>query len=374
MSRFLLSIAILFLVSSCMTGDFFNQDDNPEEKIIDHTVIEDNNLNIALLAPIGKQKEYVGMSLLQSAQLAIEDAKNPNINLIPMDSDLITANPEFLVNQMLDKKVKVVLGPLYGSDTEKLVPLLREKDITILSFSNDSSIQGDSLLTLGVSPRNQSNILASYAIGKGIKHFYLLLPSNKYGKLVENAIEEVIADKDGTSYTVSWYTPANDEQIIDDLVRKIKRNNYYNNKDTAIFMPQAGSSLDKLDKALTKTELNVTLIGGQSWDTPSVLKYKSFDGAILLRKNMSFDKFRNKYVNIFSNEPTNIDFITYNGVMMLDKMYNNKFPINKQSIIDNNKIYKKDINVTFDHRGYSMYNISILEIHNRNFQKMEYYP
>jgi branched-chain amino acid transport system substrate-binding protein len=380
MLRFLLSITILFLLSSCVTDQVVTRDLIPDDEITSKPVesiksnepIEDNKLNIALLAPLGKQKEHIGTSLVQSAQLAIADANNPDVNLILLDSELLNDNPELLLNKLEEEKVKVILGPLYGSETEKLEPLLREKDITILSLSNDSSIQGNSLLMLGVSPDSQADLLTRYAISQGINHFYLLLPSNKYGQLTEKAVAEVVSSKDNTTYTVTWYNQENAEQVTEELVKSINNNKTKDSK--AIFMPQAGSNLAKLNQALLKAKLKIRLIGGHTWDNQAILHLPSFDGAILLRKNLVYDNFREEFLKLFSNEPNNIDFITYNGLMVIEKMYRNKISLDKQTIIKNNQYFRKDVGVVFHDNGKSIYNMTILEIHNRNFTKVEYHP
>ncbi len=377
MSRYFLSTIVLFLLSSCANDQVTTRGVISDETITSKPVEQidsakiDNKLNIALLVPLGKQKEHIGASLVQSAQLAIAEANDPELNLILLDSELVNQAPDILLTKIIEQKVEIILGPLYGTETAKLEPLLKDKDITILSLSNDSSIKGDSLIMLGVSPESQADTLVRYAVSQGVNDFYLLLPSNKYGQLIERAVAEVIADKDNTVDNVAWYNQENIDQVLDGLMKLIASNK--TNDKKAIFMPQGGSNLAKLNHALVKAKLKITLIGGQTWDNPSVLQYPSFEGAILLKKNLAYDNFKDEFMRHFAVEPNNIDFITYNGFMIIANMHKNKMPLNKQSIIENYK-FGKNSDITFNEHGQSLYNMSIIEIHDRNFRKVEYRP
>ena len=378
MFRSFISIIILFILSSC-TNDQEVQRGGviPNETITSKPIEQiesakiDNKLNIALLVPLGKQKEHIGASLVKAAQLAIAEANDPDLNLVLLDSELVNQAPDVLLTKLTEHKVEIILGPLYGAETQKLEPLLKDRDITILSLSTDSSIKGDSLLMLGVSPDSQADTLVRYAISQGINDFYLLVPSNKYGQLIERAVADVIADKDNTVDKVAWYNQENIDQVIDGLIKLIASNK--NNDKKAIFMPQGGSNIAKLNNALVKSKLKVTLIGGQSWDNSSVLQYPSLEGAILLKKNLAYDNFKDDFITHFAAEPNNIDFITYNGFMIIANMHKNNMPLNKQSIIEYYK-YGKNLDITFNEYGQSLYNMSIIEIHDRNFRKVEYRP
>jgi len=365
-------IILLFLLVSCATtqekpdkGVIPTEQINSDAHSTD-TNIEDHKLHIGLLIPLSKDKENISSSIIKSSQLAIIDSNNPDIDIVILDSNLISSNPEQLMKDIIDQKIFNIVGPVYSKDTEQFANLTKISDITTLSLSNDTSITADSLLMLGISAESQAKILTSHAISKGIKDFYVLVPGNKYGKLVENAVGEVIDSKYGTSRAVRWYEQDYPDLAIDKIIIEIQQNK--DNSDKAIIMPQGGKNLAKLNQALKDAQLNIQLIGSQSWDHPSILKYESFDNALLIRKNIVNPKFAKDFSHFFKTHPSNIDYITYNAIQMLANMYKEKLPITKQTIIENNQISGKYSDITFAPNGSTNYKLEIVEANNGKFK------
>ena len=372
MSRFILFTMSLFLLMSCSGNLFRTSDDQDIVVRADGTEIV--KINVALLVPLNKKKEYIGASIVKSAQLAIEDSNYIGVDLIILDSDKVNNAPEALLSELDKHQVKVIIGPLYSAETRKLVDLIKDKDITILSLSNDSSIKSDSLLMMGITPDIQAHAVVDYAVSKGIASFHLILPKNKLGHLINGAAEYVLAEKSGISYTANWYNSATEEQVINRVVSSFDDNHDHNNHDQAIFMPQGDNSLVYLDKALTKYKPHVSLIGLQSWDNNAILGLSNFNGAILLRKNLGNDKFYKRFNNVFQSSASNIDFIAYNSLVMIIKMYHAQLELDKQSIITNNKEGSQYSDVYFSPEGLSFYNLSITEIKDKHFISIENNP
>lgn len=375
MSRFLIYLMLLLMLTSCSSTDYKTKDepiipdDNITVKDVESPIIDDKQLNIAILAPLSKQKESIGQSLINSSQLAIMDLENPNLNLIPINSDIIDSNPKLLLRDLEIQKVKIILGPVYTSETEKLISLLKGKDITILSLSNDSSINDSSSIVLGISPSSQADILTRYAISQGITNFHLLLPNTKYGKLIDEAVNQVVSMKDNITQSSNWYNSDNLDQVMEDLVISLKNTDNIKN---AIYMPQGGINLSKLNNYLLKHNVKIRLIGSQAWDHPNILNFNAFNQAIFIRTALENDKFHHDYDKFFSSKPTNLDLIAYNTLIMLSKMNSYGLDINKQSIIDNNQEIDKYSSVKFNSQGIAMYKMSIIQIDNGSFKFLDH--
>lgn len=377
MLRSFLSLALLVLLTSCSTTNNSLIDHGniiPESKIsgksVEPTIIDDGKLNIAILVPLSKQKEQISKFLIKSAQLALVQSHNANINLLVFDSNMIENDPHLLETQLLEKNIKVIIGPVFAAETEKLASLLTDRDITILSFSNDSSITNNSLLTLGVSPDSQANILTSYAISQGVQHFYLLLPSTKYGKSIYNAVGNIVSTKDQAAFTTNWYSTENVNEVMSEFIKSIEHKDLTN---SVIFMPQAGSNINRLNALLEQHNLNIRLMGGQAWEQTNILKLPKFDRAILIRHNLIDQKFYNDFNKFYRIRPTNLDIIAYNALLMISNMEKNNLPINKRSIIENNQEFGKYSEVKFTPEGLSIYKTSIVEVHDHQFKTMANY-
>ncbi len=371
MAHFFTLIILLFL-SACNTTEVTRDQIIPDNRItsksIEEVKLEDDFLNVAVLVPLEKSQDLSGRFIIKAAQLALNESANSKINLIPIDSSMIVKDPYLLLDRIAKENIKVILGPVYANETRNLTALLQDKDVTILSLSNDSSIKGDHVLTLGISPDSQASILTEYAISQKIGHFYLLLPSTKYGKLIDDAVQNIVSRKANTSHSVSWYSPENVEQVVDEFVQEIKNDDHVSK---AIFMPQAGKNISILNKALEKYNLKIKLIGSQSWDHPSLLHLPRFDGAILLRNTVSSPNLEKSFDSLFHSKPANLDVIAFNAALMIANMSKFGVPIDKHAIIDNNQEFDKYAEIKFTPEGISLYRMPILEIHEKHFKLMD---
>ncbi len=375
MSRLVRFLFSLFFLTSCSSlySDQSNGNVIPggsiskkDLKVVD-SMSNEKALNIALLVPLNKEKENIGESLVKSAQLAMMYSNRTDVNLVILDSGLLDNSSKVLLDKLTEQKIDVVIGPLYGAATQKMAALIRDRGITVLSLSNDSSIKSDSVLIMGISPDSQAVTMTNYAISRGVEHFHLLLSNDKFGRLVEDAVGNIVANKNNISYTVNWYNSNNSEQIINQVVSSVD-----NNSTQAIFMPQGGSNLSLLNDSLAEHKLDqVTLMGVQAWDDPKVLGFSSLNGAFVLRKDLAEEQFYDNFSRVFNSAVSNIDFITYNTLIMIVNMHRDQLPLNKQSIIDNNQVSGKYSDVIFNSNGLSFYDLSVAEIRNRSFKPVE---
>ncbi len=196
----------------------------------------------------------------------------------------------------------------------------------------------------------------------------MLLPSTKYGKLIDTTVTDIVTTKDNTTHTVSWYSTENADQVMEEFLESIKNQDHLTK---AIFMPQGGRNLTQLNLALQKHGMTIRLIGSQAWDHSNILSFPSFDGAILLKNQLLNEKFHHDFYKLFHTKPNNLDLITYNSLLMLANMEKNKLSINKQSIIDNNQDFGKYSEVKFTPQGLSVYKMSIVEVHQGQFKAVE---
>lgn len=375
MIRYFLLTIFLFIFSGCATTNETAIDSGnviPDNKIssskAEEPAIEDNILNISLLVPTSNKKDSNYMSLVNSTQMAMMDANNANINIIPIDSDMINNDPQKLVTQLTEDRVKVIIGPVYAQETETLVGLLKEKNITILSLSNDSSIKDDSLLILGITPDLQAEILTRYAISQGIYKFHMFLPSSKYGKLIDNTVADVVSEKENGFYTVSWYNGENFNQALEDFLKKLPGQA---EDKTVIFMPQGGKNIVALNQALNHYGVNSRLMGSQAWHYDNLLSLKNFDKAILLKHQILDQDFAHEYYKYYRKKASNLDWVAYNALLMVAKMDKDNLLINKQNIILKNQHSSRYAKIRFNNNGIAIYDIPVVEVHNGKFKTME---
>ena len=77
----------------------------------------DSSLKIGLLAPLSGEYKEIGISLLYSLQLALNEINDKNVSIIPQDSG--TDDKEKLndaIKEIKSKGINVVIGPINNDD------------------------------------------------------------------------------------------------------------------------------------------------------------------------------------------------------------------------------------------------------------------
>lgn len=370
MLRLFYYIFILLFISSCAgSPDTISKNVIPEGGISGESVesmpSDENKFNIALLVPKETNKEQITNSIIQASQIAVSEDKKAKINVVVIDSALISQDPKSLENQLHMNKISTIVGPVYAKETIELAKITENKNITIFSLSNDSSINNSSVIIMGASPYSQATSLANFAISQGIDDFYLLLPSNKYGKIIESAVQNLVTEKNDINFNVTWYNQENAESTVSELVNLIASKPKDSLRKRAIFMPQGGKFLTTLNDSLQAKKLKIQLVGSQAWDNESTLNYPYFNGALLLSKQNHQDElFYTKYKELFKSEASNIDYAAFNSIKIIQKMLKNHSSFNKATITEN---YPE----IFDASGNLIQESQIIQVQNKQFKAVE---
>ena len=136
---------------------FFNSNLLGSEKV-------DKNLKIGLLAPFSGEYKNLGESILFSAQLALEEIDDENIEIIPRDSG--SNNPELLIKateEIINSGAKIIIGP---TDSKYFGELAEYKDTIFISLSNMQPEITNNIISIGISLESQISALEDLIINK----------------------------------------------------------------------------------------------------------------------------------------------------------------------------------------------------------------
>ena len=152
-------------------------------------------VRVALLLPLGSGDGGLrsdARALKDSAEMALFDWRNEHITLLPLDTKGTREGAEAAANKAVEQGAHIILGPLLRTSVRAVAPIARDADIPVLSFSNDPTIGGDNVYSLGLSPTYEVDRLVIHAISQGITRFALLTPESAYGHLVARAAQQSI--------------------------------------------------------------------------------------------------------------------------------------------------------------------------------------
>lgn len=150
---------------------------------------------VAILVPLSGPNAPVGISLANAATLALVDTGKQGIRLTSYDTAAL--GPGGAASRALADGAQLILGPLLASDAAAVKAAAEAKGITMLSFSNDSSIAGGRLYVLGFQPAQSVNRVVEYAASKGQKRFAALVPDGVYGQRTSVAFTRAVSASGG---------------------------------------------------------------------------------------------------------------------------------------------------------------------------------
>ena len=104
---------------------------------------------VALLLPLSGNLSSLGQDLLDAAQLAVFDVADDSLVLLPIDTGGTRDDARVAAETAVDRGADLILGPLLATSVTAAAPVARANGLNIVAFSNDRSVAGDGVFTIG---------------------------------------------------------------------------------------------------------------------------------------------------------------------------------------------------------------------------------
>lgn len=176
---------------------------------------------IALLVPLSGRYAPVGQAILQAAHLALFDLRYTHMELLPFDTKGTPLGAVRAFKKAADKKVQLVLGPLFSNSAKAVAPLVYDHDINAIVFSNDSSLQNKGVFLLGILPEQQAARVVDYTYEQGHHFWASVAPNDTFGANVTRSMRKVVEEKPGGHVAKTEFIAGN--QSVNAYVRRAMR-------------------------------------------------------------------------------------------------------------------------------------------------------
>lgn len=143
---------------------------------------------VALLLPLSGSNGNLGRALQEAAQLAVFDNADQSFILITKDTRSTPAGAAAAAEAAVNEGARLIVGPLTAAETAAVAPRALPQGVSILSLSNDRGVSQTGVWTFGHTPQGQMAALISYARGRGLSRFAVLVPNNPFGLAVEDTV------------------------------------------------------------------------------------------------------------------------------------------------------------------------------------------
>jgi len=176
---------------------------------------------VALLAPLSGRAREVGTAMRDAAALALFDAYDPRLELVPFDTAGTPEGARAAAERAVAEGVEVVIGPLLADSIAAAAPTLRDAGIPLVGFSNDRRVAQPGVYLMGFMPRQEVRRIVSYAVRAGHARFAALIPDNAYGERVFDAFGPTVLNHGAEVVSLTRYMP--DPDRLADPVMQLAR-------------------------------------------------------------------------------------------------------------------------------------------------------
>lgn len=218
---------------------------------------------IALLAPLTGRHAKAGQSLLDGAQMALFDVRNPDVRLVPIDTRGTENGTRAATRKAIESGARIILGPLLANSVLAAKPVATPLGIPLIAFSNSVSVAGDGVYLAGFTPEQQVRTIVQDAIAEGRLNFAVLAPSNDYGEVAVSAMQRTLNEYGAVMTKLSFYDPGGT-----DFSGPIRQISNYDERHKALLEQRAelAENDDEASKLALKALENLDTVGDPPFD------------------------------------------------------------------------------------------------------------
>src|SRR2546421_2627856 len=272
-ARIAVFAALSLLAAACsgMPGaDYFSFGSPPPPPPAQPSAVGAGQVKVALILPLSAQGNgaAVAQSMPHSAQIALAEFSNPDIQLLVKDDGGTSAGAQQATQQALAEGAEIVLGPLFAISVSAAAQVARARGVPVIAFSTDSTGAAPGVHLLGFLPESDVERVIGYAIQQGKRSFAALIPDNAYGSVVQAAFQQAVARGGGRVVAMERY-PLDRAQMQGPVQRVAQAVR----QADAIFIPDgadAGVSAVQMLGASGVNTRRIQLIGTGLWDDPRI--------------------------------------------------------------------------------------------------------
>jgi outer membrane PBP1 activator LpoA protein len=193
-----------------------------------------------------------------------------------------------------------------------VAPIARSAGVPVLSFSNDTSVAGDGVFVLGISPSQSIDRVVSFAASRGMRRFGALVPTGTYGQRAGQAFTAAVQGAQGSLVGMESYsrTPA-------DMRAAAGRLNGHGRSD-AVLIADGAQGVAALVPAVRGVSPPPRLLGTELWATEGNIAASPGlrGGWFAAPTDANYGAFRTRYRARYNSAPFRLSSMGYDAVLL----------------------------------------------------------
>jgi ABC-type branched-subunit amino acid transport system substrate-binding protein len=257
----------------------------------------------------------VGNSLKNAAEMALAEFPGADLTLLVKDDRGTPEGARAAVQQALSEGAELIIGPLFAPSVQAAGQVARSAGRPVIAFSSDSNVAARGVYLLSFPPENDVNRVIAYAAAQGRKSFAALVPDTAYGKVVEGAFQQAVADR-GARVVVIERFGADQNAMRAAATRLVPALQ----QADALFVPADASAMPALGLILQQAGYDpakVKPLGTGVWNDANVARIPAIQGGWFASPDTAgFNAFSGRYQKRYNSAPTRTATLAYDAVSL----------------------------------------------------------
>jgi branched-chain amino acid transport system substrate-binding protein len=291
------------------------------------TMIGAGQVKVGLILPLSAPGNagVAAQSMKNAAELALDEFKNPDIQLLVKDDVGNAQTAQQAAQQALDEGAEIIIGPLFAQAVGAVGQVARTRNVPVIAFSTDVNVAARGVYLLSFLAESDVRRIVDYAISRGKRSFAALMPDNNYGAVVEAAFQQEVSRRGGRVVALEKYPldPAKTGEAVRRVAQAAKQVD-------AIFIPDGADAVPQIVQTLVASGVNlkrVELLGTGLWDEPRFASSALLQGGLYAAPdNSGFRKFSATYRAKFGQEPVRTATLAYDAVALVAALVKSQGP------------------------------------------------
>ena len=278
-------------------------------------------VKVALFVPAGSsdlREENLAWNLVQAAELAVGNLEDPSLvelGIFPTAGDPETAIAA--VQEAKEQGASIILGPMFSKVAKAVGPEAAKHGLSVLSFSNDTSIAGDNVFLLGTTFETRADRLVAYAMSRGLERIAIVAAQDRAGELAKGAVTSAATTMGATIVSIATYEKTRNGPI--EAVPSIKRSILESEAQAIILDAVTSNALPVFADLLPENgpdPKEVQYIGLARWDIPAaILRRDGLQGGWFVRPDpVHHAPFVNDFTEAYGQRPHPLAGLAYDGI------------------------------------------------------------
>jgi ABC-type branched-subunit amino acid transport system substrate-binding protein len=251
-------------------------------------------------------------AMLKAAELAVFDAHNPDLILMPADEGSSPEDAASAARKLLSQGAEIIVGPLFAASVTAVTPIAKDRGVPVLAFSTDRTVAKHGIYLLSFQPENEVRSVVAYAAMQGHKNFAALVPDNAYGNRVADVFREAVGAAKDQVTDIEKFSPGSG--TAGDQIASIAKSS-----PDAILIAQGGAGLRAIAPILAANGIDkVQLLGTGLWYDPSIAKEPALGGGVFAAPPPHVqDSFDARYRDAFNATPPQLATLAYDAISLV---------------------------------------------------------